>query len=101
MDVITSTLCLGALKGSTDQVESTSVVAAIEIINNDESQDLVFDPIKNTNPNNPLYSGDDVDAGFLLKTKQVQRRLLQLQNVLSVSLLQLLKNVQYLKYCNM
>ena len=43
MDVIISTLCLGALKGSTDQVESTSVVAAIEIINNDESQDLVFD----------------------------------------------------------
>ena len=43
MDVITSTLCLGALKGSTDQVESTSVVAAIEIITNNESQDLVFD----------------------------------------------------------
>jgi hypothetical protein len=43
MDVITSTLCLGALKGSTDQGESTSVVAAIEIINNDEFQDLVFD----------------------------------------------------------
>ena len=43
IDVITSTLCLGALNGSTDQVESTSVIAAIEIITNNESQDPVFD----------------------------------------------------------
>ena len=43
MDVMTSTLCLGALKGSTDQVETTSVIAAIEIITNNESQDPVFD----------------------------------------------------------
>lgn len=43
IDVAISTLCLGALKGSTDQVESTSVVAAIEKITNNSAQDRVFD----------------------------------------------------------
>ena len=43
MDVITSTLCLGALNGSTDQIESTRVVAVIEKITNKEAQDPVFD----------------------------------------------------------
>ena len=43
IDVITSTLCLGALKGSTDQIESTSVIAAIEKITNNEALDPVFD----------------------------------------------------------
>ena len=43
IEVIISTLCFGALNGSTDQVEITSVVAAIEKISNSEAQDSVFD----------------------------------------------------------
>jgi hypothetical protein len=43
IDVAISTLCLGALKGSTDQVEITSVVDVIEIISKSEAQEIFFD----------------------------------------------------------
>ena len=43
IEVTTSTLCFGALNGSTDQVEITSVVAAIEIITSNDAQEPFFD----------------------------------------------------------
>tara|TARA_R110001632_G_scaffold211287_1_gene336695 strand:+ start:19 stop:1878 length:1860 start_codon:yes stop_codon:yes gene_type:complete len=37
-------------------------------------QEMVFDSIKNTNPNDPNLSSDQVSAPYLLKNKQVARR---------------------------
>jgi hypothetical protein len=70
-------------KFSTRNITANKIIGILDVKDSDGnqyfevdnlSQDLVFDPIKNTNPNNPSYVSDDVDAGFLLKTKQVQRR---------------------------
>ena len=37
-------------------------------------QEMVYDSIKNTNPNDPNFSSDSTDAPYLLKLKQVARR---------------------------
>jgi hypothetical protein len=37
-------------------------------------QEMVYDSIKNTNPNDPNLSSDQVDTPYLLKNKQVARR---------------------------
>jgi hypothetical protein len=37
------------------------------------AQDVVFDPIRNTNTNDPNFS-DDTDAPYLLRLKQADRR---------------------------
>ena len=37
-------------------------------------QEMVFDSIKNTNPNDPNLSSDQISAPYLLKNKQVARR---------------------------
>tara|TARA_B100001094_G_scaffold327939_1_gene387261 strand:- start:13573 stop:15435 length:1863 start_codon:yes stop_codon:yes gene_type:complete len=37
------------------------------------AQSVIMDTIRNTNPNDPNYS-DDLDASYLLRTKEIQRR---------------------------
>lgn len=70
-------------KFSTRTITANNIVGILDVFdsNNNEyyevdnlSQDLVFNPIKNTNPNNPYYNANDLDTSFLLKTKRVQRR---------------------------
>jgi hypothetical protein len=70
-------------KFSTRTITGNDIIGVLDIFDSDGnqyyevdnlSQDLVFNSIKNTNPNNPYYDISDLDASFLLKTKQVERR---------------------------
>tara|TARA_B100000963_G_scaffold208672_1_gene181759 strand:- start:1124 stop:2980 length:1857 start_codon:yes stop_codon:yes gene_type:complete len=71
------------IKFSTRTITANNIIGILDVFDSDGnqyyevdnlSQDLIFNPIKNTNPNNPYFNVSDLDAPFLLKTKQVQRR---------------------------
>ena len=71
------------LKFDTRNISATNLIGILDVKDSDGNQyyevdnlaqDLIFNPLKNTNPNNPYYNENDLDTPFLLKTKQVQRR---------------------------
>ncbi len=67
----------------TTNISATNIIGILDITDADGNiwyevpylgQEMVFDSIKNTNPNDPNLSSDQVDAPYLLKNKQVARR---------------------------
>lgn len=67
---------------ATRTITANNLIGILDIVDSDGNvwyevdylgQDMVYSPIKNTNPNDPnTYT--DLDAPYLLKTKMVQRR---------------------------
>lgn len=67
---------------ATRNITANNLIGILDIVDSDGNiwyevdylgQDMVYSPIKNTNPNDPnTYT--DLDAPYLLKTKMVQRR---------------------------
>ena len=66
----------------TINLEAQNIIGILDIKDSDGNEyfevpylgeDMVFDSIRNTNPNDPNFF-NDTDAAFLLKTKQVARR---------------------------
>ena len=67
----------------TIDINSSNVLGILDIIDSDGNvwyevdylaQDVIFDSIKNTNTNDPNFSGDTSDTPYLLKLKQADRR---------------------------
>jgi hypothetical protein len=67
----------------TTNITSTNIIGILDIVDADGNtwyevdhlgQDMVYDSIKNTNPNDPNLSSDGIDTPYLLKNKQVARR---------------------------
>lgn len=68
---------------STIEIESDNIIGILDIIDSNGNkwyevpylaQDFVYDSIKNTNNNDPLYYPSSSDVPYLLKIKEVQRR---------------------------
>jgi hypothetical protein len=67
---------------STVEINATDVIGILDITDSDGNiwyevpnlaQDLVYDTIRNTNPNDPNYSSD-TDVPYLLQLRSIQRR---------------------------
>jgi hypothetical protein len=67
---------------STVELTVPNIIGILDIIDSDGNiwyevpnlaQDLVYDTIRNTNPNDPNYSSD-IDIPYLLQVKSIQRR---------------------------
>ena len=66
----------------TINLEASNIIGILDIIDSDGNtwyevpylaEEMVYDSIRNTNPNDPNFI-NDTDAAYLLKTKQVARR---------------------------
>ena len=67
----------------TTNITSDNIIGILDITDSDGNiwyevnhlgQNMVYDSIKNTNPNDPNFSPDQTDVPYLLKNKQVARR---------------------------
>jgi hypothetical protein len=67
---------------STVEVTVPNIIGILDVVDSDGNiwyevpnlaQDLVYDTIRNTNPNDPNYSSD-IDIPYLLQVKSIQRR---------------------------
>ena len=67
----------------TIEINDSNIVGILDCIDSDGNvwyevdylaQDVVFDPIRNTNTNDPNFSDDSTDAPYLLRLKQADRR---------------------------
>ena len=67
----------------TIEIEDSNIVSILDCTDSDGNvwyevdylaQDVVFDPIRNTNTNDPNFSDDSTDAPYLLRLKQADRR---------------------------
>ena len=67
----------------TVEINDSSIVGILDCTDSDGNvwyevdylaQDVVFDPIRNTNTNDPNFSDDTTDAPYLLRLKQADRR---------------------------
>ena len=67
----------------TVEINDSNIVGILDCIDSDGNvwyevdylaQDVVFDPIRNTNTNDPNFSDDSTDAPYLLRLKQADRR---------------------------
>ena len=67
----------------TVEINDSSIVGILDCTDSDGNvwyevdylaQDVVFDPIRNTNTNDPNFSDDATDAPYLLRLKQADRR---------------------------
>ncbi len=67
----------------TTTIEASNIIGILSIVDEDNNefyevpylgQEMVYDSIKNTNPNDPNLFGDQTDTPYLLKLKQVARR---------------------------
>jgi hypothetical protein len=67
---------------STVEITVPNIIGILDIVDSDGNiwyevpnlaQDLVYDTIRNTNPNDPNYSSD-IDIPYLLQVKSIQRR---------------------------
>ena len=83
--VVTTTVNAGSTPQEffTTNITANNIIGILDITDADGNiwyevpylgQEMVFDSIKNTNPNDPNLSSDQVDAPYLLKNKQVARR---------------------------
>ncbi len=68
---------------ATRTITADNIIGILDIIDSDGNiwyevpylgQEMVFDSIKNTNPNDPNFSSQEGDSPYLLKLKQVARR---------------------------
>lgn len=68
---------------ATRTISATNLIGILDIVDSDGNtwyeadylgQELVFDSIKNTNPNDPNNYTDESSAPYLLQTKQAERR---------------------------
>lgn len=68
---------------ATRTISAANLIGILDIVDSDGNvwyevdylgQELVFDSIKNSNPNDPNYSTDSSTVPYLLQTKQVARR---------------------------
>ena len=64
-------------------ITANNLIGILDIVDSDGNvwyevpylgQEMVFDSIKNTNPNDPNFSSQEGDSPYLLKLKQVSRR---------------------------
>ena len=67
----------------TIEINDSNIVSILDCIDSDGNiwyevdylaQDVVFEPIRNTNTNDPNFSDDSTDAPYLLRLKQADRR---------------------------
>ena len=67
----------------TVEINDSNIVSILDCTDSDGNvwyevdylaQDVVFDPIRNTNTNDPNFSDDSTDAPYLLRLKQADRR---------------------------
>jgi hypothetical protein len=67
----------------TSTINATNIIGILDIVDSDGNtwyevpylgQEMVYDSLKNTNPNDPNTYTDEGDAPYLLKNIQVQRR---------------------------
>ena len=67
----------------TVEINDSNIVSILDVTDSDGNvwyevdylaQDVVFDPIRNTNTNDPNFSDDSTDAPYLLRLKQADRR---------------------------
>jgi hypothetical protein len=67
----------------TVEINDGNIVSILDVTDSDGNiwyevdylaQDVVFDPIRNTNTNDPNFSDDSTDAPYLLRLKQADRR---------------------------
>jgi hypothetical protein len=68
---------------ATRTITASNIIGILDIVDSDGNtwyevpylgQEMVFDSIKNTNPNDPNFSSQEGDSPYLLKLKQVARR---------------------------
>jgi len=68
---------------ATRSITANNIIGILDIVDSDGNvwyevpylgQEMVFDSIKNTNPNDPNFSSQGGDSPYLLKLKQVSRR---------------------------
>jgi hypothetical protein len=68
---------------ATRTITANNLIGILDIVDSDGNvwyevpylgQEMVFDSIKNTNPNDPNFSSQEGDSPYLLKLKQVARR---------------------------
>ena len=83
--VVTTTINAGSTPQEffTTNISANNIIGILDITDADGNiwyevpylgQEMVYDSIKNTNPNDPNLSSDQTDAPYLLKNKQVARR---------------------------
>ncbi len=67
----------------TVEIESENIIGILDCVDNDGNiwyevdylgQEMIYDSISNTNPNDPNYSSDKSNTPFLLQLKKIQRR---------------------------
>jgi len=70
-------------KFATVQINSDNIIGILDVVDSNNNkwyevdylgQEMVYDSIKNTNPNDPNLSTDGSNTPYLLKLKKVQRR---------------------------
>ena len=79
----TTTFTFGlAQRFSTVEINTSNIIGILDIVDSDGNiwyevpnlaQDLVYDTIRNTNPNDPNYSSN-TDVPYLLQVRSIQRR---------------------------
>ena len=66
------------------QLRANNIIGILDITDADGNiwyevpylgQEMVYDSIKNTNPNDPNLSSDQTDTPYLLKNKQVAKKI--------------------------
>jgi hypothetical protein len=82
--ISTTTFSFGApVQFSTVAINSPQIIGILDIVDSDGNtwyevdylgQEMVYKPIKNTNPNDPNYYYDQGNAPYLLKLEKEQRR---------------------------
>ena len=82
--ISTTTFSFGApVQFSTVTINSPQIIGILDIVDSDGNtwyevdylgQEMVYKPIKNTNPNDPNYYYDQGNAPYLLKLEKEQRR---------------------------
>ena len=83
-NINTTTFTFGAPeKFATVQINSNNIIGILDIVDSNNNkwyevdylgQEMIYDSIKNTNPNDPNLSTDGANTPYLLKLRKVQRR---------------------------
>ena len=83
-NINTTTFTFGAPeKFSTVQINSDNIIGILDVVDSNNNkwyevdylgQEMIYDSIKNTNPNDPNLSTDGTNTPYLLKLRKIQRR---------------------------
>ena len=84
VNINTTTFTFGAPeKFSTVQINSDNIIGILDVVDSNNNkwyevdylgQEMIYDSIKNTNPNDPNLSTDGTNTPYLLKLRKIQRR---------------------------